>query len=381
MNTPNPDTLADALHALHDRDAELRQARHQLDEAHRELENTNRGIIALHTELEAARHAEARLAAIVRSSDDAVISMTRECVIQTWNPGAQRLLGHSGNGIVGQPMHFLLSPESEQTFAESLERVRRDEHAEPHDTRWCRADGTLLDVAVTVSALRDADGQVIGFSAVAHDITRRLAAQAELAAARAESQVWAERDRIARDLHDHVIQRVFAVGLALQGTIGRARSADVQQRLTAAVDDLHGVVQDIRKAIFHLQGESIGITRLRQRLDDAIAQLSGNLHTTVQYSGPLSVVDATLADHAEAVVKEAISNAVRHAEATKLAVTVDVANQLRVDVVDNGKGVPDNITGSGLVNLRRRAEAVQGTFTIQAAPGGGTRLSWSAPLP
>lgn len=175
MNTPNPETLADALHALHDRDSELRQARHQLDEAHRELENTNRGIIALHTELEAARHAEARLAAIVRSSDDAVISMTRECVIQTWNPGAQRLLGHSGNGIVGQSMHSLLSPESEETFAESLEQVRRDEHAEPHDTRWCRADGSLLDVAVTVSALRDVDGEVIGFSAVAHDITRRLA--------------------------------------------------------------------------------------------------------------------------------------------------------------------------------------------------------------
>ena len=93
------------------------------------------------------------------------------------------------------------------------------------------------------------------------------------------------------------------------------------------------------------------------------------------------MVDATLADHAEAVVKEAISNAVRHAEATKLTVTIDVADQLRVDVIDNGKGIPDNITGSGLVNLRQRAEAVYGTLTIQAGPGGGTQLSWSAPLP
>jgi PAS domain S-box-containing protein len=380
-NTPQPETLADALQALHHRDSELRHARHQLDEARRELEDTNRGIIALHTELEATRHAEAQLAAIVRSSDDAIISMTRECVIQTWNPGAQRLLGHPGNLIIGQPVQTLLPPGSEEIFAKSLERVRRDEHAEPYDTRWCRADGTLLDVAVTISALRDTDGELIGFSAVAHDITQRLATQAELTAARAESQVWAERDRIARDLHDHVIQRVFAVGLALQGTVPRARSADVQQRLSTAIDDLHGVVHDIRRAIFQLHGGSASITRLRQRLDEAIAQLSGDLPTTVRYSGPLPVVDATLADHAEAVVKEAISNAVRHAEATKLTVTIDVADQLRVDVIDNGKGIPDNITGSGLVNLRQRAEAVYGTLTIQAGPGGGTQLSWSAPLP
>jgi signal transduction histidine kinase len=92
---------------------------------------------------------------------------------------------------------------------------------------------------------------------------------------------------------------------------------DVQQRLTAAVVDLQQVIQDIRAAIFELHGGSSGITRLRQRLDEAIAGLAGSeLHTTVQFSGPLSVVDATLADHAEAVVKEALSNAVRHAEAS-----------------------------------------------------------------
>ncbi|HUH71831.1 MAG TPA: PAS domain S-box protein [Mycobacterium sp.] len=378
MITPEPKPLADALHQ---RDSELRRVRGELVEARRELEDTNRGLIAVYTELDAARHAEARLAAIVRSSDDAIISMTPDGVIQTWNPAAQRLLGHPETGIVGQPVRTLLPPESEEIFAQSLQRVRRDEHAQPYDTQWCRADGTLVDVVVTVSALRDTRGELIGFSAVAHDITQRLATQAELATARAEAEVFAERERIARDLHDHVIQGVFAVGLGLQGLVARSRSADMRQRLTAAVDALHGVIQDVRTVIFQLHGGSAGVTRLRQRLDEAIAKLSGDLHTIVRYSGPLSVVDAALADHAEAVVKEAISNAVRHAEATKLTITVDVADQLCIDVVDNGKGIPDNITGSGLVNLRQRAEAVVGTFTIHDGPGGGTRLRWSAPLP
>ena len=197
-----------------------------------------------------------------------------------------------------------------------------------------------------------------------------------------ELDVQTDRDRIARDLHDHVLQRLFAVGLALQGTIPRVRASEVQQRLSQAVDALQGVIQDIRTAIFDLHGGSSGATRLRQRLDRAIAAFAGSeLHTTVQYSGPLSVVDAVLADHAEAVVKEAVSNAVRHADASQLTIHIDVADGLSIDVIDNGKGIPDEITASGLANLRQRARKANGTFTIQAVPEGGTRQRWSAPLP
>jgi len=197
-----------------------------------------------------------------------------------------------------------------------------------------------------------------------------------------ELSILTDRDRIARDLHDHVIQRLFAVGLALQGTIPRARSPEVQQRLSDCVDDLQAVIQEIRTAIFDLHGSSSGITRLRQRLDEAVAQFAGSeLRTTVQYSGPLSVVDATLADHAEAVVLEAVSNAVRHANATVLTITVNVADELAIEVIDNGVGISGDVTFSGLTNLRRRAEDVGGMFTIENAPGGGTLLIWSAPLP
>jgi two-component system, NarL family, sensor histidine kinase DevS len=227
------------------------------------------------------------------------------------------------------------------------------------------------------------------FTAEQLDMMAAFADQATLAWQLATSQrrmreldVLTDRDRIARDLHDHVIQRLFAVGLALQGTIPRARSMEVQQRLSDCVDDLQEVIQEIRTAIFDLHSAPSGATRLRQRLDEAISQFSSpGLRTTVQFAGPLSVVDAGLADHAEAVVREAVSNAVRHANATTLAVNVKVEDDLTIEVIDNGHGIPEDVTGSGLTNLRQRAQEVGGDFTFERVPAGGTLLRWWAPLP
>lgn len=258
----------------------------------------------------------------------------------------------------------------------------------------CVADGPALvlplratdTVAGVLIALRPAG--VLAFNAGELDMMAAFVDQAALAWQLATTQhrlreldVISDRDRIARDLHDHVIQRLFAVGLALQGTIPRARSAEVQQRLSESVDDLQQVIQEIRTAIFDLHGGQSGITRLRQRLDEAIAQFATpKIRTTVQYSGPLSVIDAALADHAEAVVREAVSNAVRHADATSLAITVAANDELVIEVVDNGRGITGSITGSGLTNLGRRAADAGGSLTIGPADGGGTRLRWAAPL-
>ena len=196
-----------------------------------------------------------------------------------------------------------------------------------------------------------------------------------------ELEVISERDRIARDLHDHVIQRLFAVGLTLQGAIPRARAPEVQQRLADIVDELQNVIQEIRTTIFDLHGGNSGTTRLRQRISDAVAAFSRDgLRVGVHFVGPLSVVDAVLADHAEAVVLEAVSNAVRHAGARTISVTIRVEDELTVEVADDGCGIPPNITPSGLTNLCDRAGQLGGTMSVTDAAGGGTLLRWSVPL-
>lgn len=246
-----------------------------------------------------------------------------------------------------------------------------------------RAADTVAGVLV---ALRSADEQP--FSDKQLDMMAAFADQAALAWRPATAQrqmreveILTDRDRIARDLHDHVIQRLFAVGLTLQGAAPRARVPAVRESIYSSIDDLQEIIQEIRSAIFDLHAGPSRATGLRHRLDKVIDQLAiPALHTTVQYTGPLSVVDTVLANHAEAVLREAVSNAVRHANATSLAINVSVEDDVRVEVVDDGVGISGDITESGLRNLRQRADDAGGEFTVENMPTGGTLLRWSAPL-
>ncbi|MEQ6325544.1 two-component system sensor histidine kinase DosT [Mycobacterium canetti] len=246
-----------------------------------------------------------------------------------------------------------------------------------------RAADTVAGVLV---ALRSADEQP--FSDKQLDMMAAFADQAALAWRLATAQrqmreveILTDRDRIARDLHDHVIQRLFAVGLTLQGAAPRARVPAVRESIYSSIDDLQEIIQEIRSAIFDLHAGPSRATGLRHRLDKVIDQLAiPALHTTVQYTGPLSVVDTVLANHAEAVLREAVSNAVRHANATSLAINISVEDDVRVEVVDDGVGISGDITESGLRNLRQRADDAGGEFTVENMPTGGTLLRWSAPL-
>ncbi len=201
--------------------------------------------------------------------------------------------------------------------------------------------------------------------------------------ARRELEVLADRDRIARDLHDHVIQRLFAIGLAMQGTHRRAKSPVVADRLTEHIDHLQDVIGDIRTAIFDLQTDPADTPRLRTRLHEVISELTGDspLRATVRMSGPVNVVAGDLAEHAVAVLREAISNVVRHAGAAKLTVTVLVEDDLVIEVTDDGAGIPETVARSGLRNLAQRATDAGGECVVARAEDGGTRLLWTAPLP
>ena len=197
-----------------------------------------------------------------------------------------------------------------------------------------------------------------------------------------ELDVLTDRDRIARELHDHVIQRLFAVGLAMQATVPLARSAEVQRRLSEQVDDLQEVIQEIRTAIFGLHTTPSGATRLRQRLEEAIAECSvTGLRTMVQFVGPVSVVDSNLADHAEDFVRAAVGAATRQPDVSRLSVVVEVGDELRIKVAADGQGVPDEATANNFAEMRRTAEEIGGNLTVETGSDNETTLRWSVPLP
>lgn len=198
-----------------------------------------------------------------------------------------------------------------------------------------------------------------------------------------ELDVLKDRDRIARDLHDSVIQRIFAAGLSLQVTAQQSPSETTKARLAATIDDLQEVVQDVRNAIFDLQGSTLSESTLRARLHDAVDEMSADssVRTTIRVNGPLSVIDQTMADHAVAVIREGVSNTVRHARARTVKVALSISDDIRIDITDDGIGIADSVASSGLDNLRSRATECGGSLTVHKMPSGGTSLVWAVPLP
>jgi signal transduction histidine kinase len=219
---------------------------------------------------------------------------------------------------------------------------------------------------------------------------RSFAAQAVLALDRAQAEedraalaVLEDRDRIARDLHDLVIQRLFATGLQLQGAIRLTGKPQVRERIEAAVDDLDATIRDIRASIFALHRRP-GDGDLRGLLADLVADSSHGLGyvPALSVEGPVEhAVPEEVRSHLLAVLQEALSNAARHAQATRVDVRVAVAEGWVVATVrDDGTGIPATRRESGLTNLRRRAKECGGSFEVATAEGGGTLLTWRAPL-
>jgi len=220
-----------------------------------------------------------------------------------------------------------------------------------------------------------------------------FAGQAALALELAERRRAAEqialledRDRIARDLHDLAIQRLFATGMTLQSTLRFVDHPQASERLLRAVDDLDETIKIIRSTIFGLRTAEAERRPqgLRARAAAGVERAAGNLGFTPSLSmqGLLDTdVPAAVAEDAVAVLSEALSNVARHARATAADVTFVVARgTLTVTVTDNGVGLPQDGRRSGLRNLATRAERLGGRLEAGPGPHGGTRLLWTVPL-
>jgi len=194
-----------------------------------------------------------------------------------------------------------------------------------------------------------------------------------------------DRDRIAGDLHDHVIQRLFATGMSLQGGVRRINDEEARRRVVRAIEQLDETVRDIRTSIFDLNtsAEDPAIS-LRRRMLDVVAELSADspVAPSIRINGAVdTLVPPEIGEHALAVLREGVSNAIRHAQASEITVTVEAGEDVIVDVLDNGVGLPAAVARSGLLGVERRATDCGGTATLGRGPNGGTRLTWRAPLP
>jgi signal transduction histidine kinase len=198
--------------------------------------------------------------------------------------------------------------------------------------------------------------------------------------------VHEDRERLARDLHDRVIQRIFGAGLMLQGMTGGVAPDELPERLSAVIGELDEGIRELRSTIFALEmgGNERGI---RSQLTELIRDLRGmvDFEITLRFDGPVdSAISLPVSEHIAAVVRESVMNIEKHAHATAATILLSVHGMLcRLQVTDNGHGLPADwpLTGGrGLANIEGRAQGLDGTLGILSAPDGGTILDWQVPI-
>jgi signal transduction histidine kinase len=193
-----------------------------------------------------------------------------------------------------------------------------------------------------------------------------------------------DRERIGRDLHDRVVQRLFALGMGLQATRRLPELDLVRERVDRAIDDVDATITEIRTTIFELGDSSMG-GGLRQGVLALANELAPSLggRPEVSFAGAVdNTVPQQLADHLLAVLREALTNAAKHAHATRFIVMLSVGDEVVLDVIDDGVGIDPSTQGKGLglTNLRNRAEKLGGAMEVQLGEGTGTKITWRVPL-
>lgn len=196
----------------------------------------------------------------------------------------------------------------------------------------------------------------------------------------------ADRERIARDLHDHVIQRLFAVGMSLQATANSLTDDRTLQRISESVEELDDTIRDVRSTIFSLElrAKERAETSARAQILELASKAAESLgfQPRLQFDGPVDTrVPEEMVPDVLAVIRESLSNVSRHAKASKVEIGVEVHDGLVITIADNGRGIGEPDRYSGLTNMKARAESRGGAMTIAGREPRGTLLEWRVPLP
>ncbi len=323
---------------------------------------------------------------LAEAAPDAMLVVGPDGIIAYANQLAAQMFGMDRSQLEGTAVEQLMATEIQERHREHRASFMRDARPRPMSTglrlEGQRATGERFPVEISLSPVVFANTQYV--VAAIRDATDRERSQEELLSVQAELAMSEDRDRIARDLHDTVIQQLFAIGMTLQSLVGSLSDPDQSERLDWAVDELDRTIREVRTVIFGLQAPR-GEGGLRSQIMYLAQEARRTLgfEPRVRFTG---LVDTAVTDQvAEQVVlaaREALSNVVRHANAREVTIAVRVADErIRLVVADDGAGIdPMTPRGHGLRNLNERADALRGACAIESSPGGGTTITWDVPV-
>jgi PAS domain S-box-containing protein len=341
---------------------------------------------------------------IIDSSGDAIISRELDGTVLTWNPAAQRLFGYSGAQMVGANIDKLYSDNTPSAERNLTDRAVRGESILNFESVRRRKDGTDVQVAITLSLVRDREGRITGSSAIFRDITERKRMEAELQRLihdqqQAQAQLRESRDRlrelssalqtireeeksrIARELHDELGQALTALkmdAVAIAGELDaaqdsvRKRTDGMKQLIDATVASVRRIAADLRPVML----DNLGLVPTLEWLTNEVSDRTG-IRVTLDVPDENLGVGGDAATAIFRIVQEALTNVARHSGANEVAVEViHDGGTVVVRVGDNGKGMAaqdaNKARSFGLLGMRERAYVLGGELTVSRAPQGGT---------
>ncbi len=321
--------------------------------------------------------------ALLESSPDGLLLVDPDGIIVLANPSAATIFGLEHDDLVGRAVEDLV-PEEVRPDHEGFRRRYSDDPASRSMGTGLRLFaqhpvGGLFPVEISLSpvVLTDAaNREVVHTIATVRDVSEREETQARVA-------LMQDRERIARDLHDMVIQRLFAAGMSLQAVSGSTDRALVDERITTTIDDLDDTIREIRATIFHL-GQPPERPPFGEQLVQLVIERSEHLgfEPEIRLTGDVDELPDYVATQLIATLREGLSNIARHAGATAARVEITTTSaEVHLGIADDGIGIPPHPKRQGgLSNMMWRAAELGGTCTVERNEPSGTRLSWRVPI-
>jgi PAS domain S-box-containing protein len=339
------------------------------------------------------KEAQSRLAAIVNSSDDAIISKTLEGTVTSWNAAAERLYGYSAEEAIGKSINIIIPPDHRGEMESILETIRQGKDVDHLETERVRRNGTRLQLEITVSPLRDESGKIIGASAIARNITERRQLEESLRqlSARILQAQDEERKRIARELHDTTVQKLALLSIDLAKLKSHPTPEKIDSIAQHAQKLTSECVQELRTLSYVLHPpmlDELGLASALKIYAEGFSQRSG-IALDIDVAEPWERLSPEAEITLFRVAQEGLTNVMRHSGSRRAMIKLQQNGEIQLQVIDQGRGLANElpstdqktlIMGVGILGMRERLKQMGGSLRIASTAAGTTveaRLPYS----